>query len=226
MPSRTAQLSWLGGSSWGRTSLWGIEVSRREGGLRAAWAVLGLASVIVYVVASTPSLGEPEQEIMKCASMEKEPGEVALHVLHVLSLILVVLCCALLSCSGCLTLGDPMDCGPTGSSVHGIIQARMPEWVAVSFPRGSSQPRDQTHVPCIFHIGRQILYHHATWEAPNPRYHGNGKETHSEDWLPSGPVRRPAFSPPPVSGAYLSSLPVPLPNTQHRSEKCEKLILT
>ena len=49
---------------------------------------------MVYVVASTPSLGEPEQEIMKFASMEKEPGEVALHVLHVLSLILVVLCCA------------------------------------------------------------------------------------------------------------------------------------
>ena len=68
--------------------------ARAAPGLRAAWAVLGLASVMVYVVASTPSLGEPEQEIMKFASMEKEPGEVALHVLHVLSLILVVLCCA------------------------------------------------------------------------------------------------------------------------------------
>lgn len=83
------------------TSIWGIEVSRREGGLRAAWAVLGLASVIVYVVASTPSLGEPEQEIVKmCFQGKRSSGEVALHVLHVLSLILVVLCCAVLSCSG------------------------------------------------------------------------------------------------------------------------------
>ena len=90
------------------TSRWGTEVSRREGGLRAAWAVLGLASVMVYVVASTPSLGEPEQEIMKFASMEKEPGEVALHVLHVLSLILVVLCCAQsLSCYVSNFLGRP-----------------------------------------------------------------------------------------------------------------------
>lgn len=75
------------------TSPWGIEVSRREGGLRAAWAVLSLASVTVYAVASTPSLGEPEQEVTKFASMEEE-GEVAIHALHVLSLILIVLCCA------------------------------------------------------------------------------------------------------------------------------------
>ena len=43
----------------------------------------------------------------------------------------------------CLTLCDPMDCGPPGSSVHGILQARILEWVAISFSRGSSQLRDQ-----------------------------------------------------------------------------------
>ena len=37
-----------------------------------------------------------------------------------------------------------MDCSPPGSSVHGILQARVLEWVAISFSRGSSQPRDQT----------------------------------------------------------------------------------
>ena len=42
----------------------------------------------------------------------------------------------------CLTLCDPMDCSPPGSSVHGILQARILEWVAISFSRGSSQPRD------------------------------------------------------------------------------------
>ena len=42
----------------------------------------------------------------------------------------------------CLTLCDPMDCSPPGSSVHGIIPARIQEWVAIPFSRGSSQPRD------------------------------------------------------------------------------------
>ena len=46
----------------------------------------------------------------------------------------------------CPTLGDPMDCSLPGSSVHGILQARILEWVAVPSSMGSSQPRDQTHV--------------------------------------------------------------------------------
>ena len=46
-------------------------------------------------------------------------------------------------------LCDPMDCSPPGSSVHGISQARILEWVAISFSRGSSPPRDQTQVSCI-----------------------------------------------------------------------------
>ena len=44
----------------------------------------------------------------------------------------------------CLTLYDPMDCNPPGSSAHGIFQARILEWVATSCSRGSSRPRDQT----------------------------------------------------------------------------------
>ena len=46
----------------------------------------------------------------------------------------------------CLTLGNPMDYGLPGFSVHGIFQARIPKWVAVSFARGSSRSRDRTHV--------------------------------------------------------------------------------
>ena len=61
----------------------------------------------------------------------------------------------------CPTLCDPMDCSPPGSSAHGILQARMLEWVAMSSSRGSSQLRDWT---CISYIGRQI-YPWATWEA-------------------------------------------------------------
>ena len=49
----------------------------------------------------------------------------------------------------CLTLCDPMDCSPPGSSVHGILQARILEWVAIPFSRGSSGPRDRTQVSYI-----------------------------------------------------------------------------
>ena len=55
-----------------------------------------------------------------------------------------------------------MDYSLRGSSVRRILQARILEWVAISFSRGSSWPRDQTHV----FFGRWILYHWATREAP------------------------------------------------------------
>ena len=54
----------------------------------------------------------------------------------------------------CLTLCDPMDCSLPGSSVHGIFQARVLEWVAISFSRRSSQPRDWTWVSCT--VGRRF----------------------------------------------------------------------
>ena len=59
----------------------------------------------------------------------------------------------------CLTLCNPMDCGPPGFSVLGISQARKLEWVAISFSRGASWPRDGTCISCI---GRWILHHWAT----------------------------------------------------------------
>ena len=62
----------------------------------------------------------------------------------------------------CLTLCNTMDCSLPGSSVHQILQARIVEWAAISFSRGSSWFRDQTRISCTFWIGRQILYHHGT----------------------------------------------------------------
>ena len=50
---------------------------------------------------------------------------------------------------------DPVDCSPPGSSVRGILQARILEWMAISFSRGSSGPRDRTPISCI---GRPVLY--------------------------------------------------------------------
>ena len=52
-------------------------------------------------------------------------------------------------------LYDPMDCSPPSSSVHGILQARILERVAISFSRGSSQPRDRTQASCI--AGRRFI---------------------------------------------------------------------
>ena len=49
----------------------------------------------------------------------------------------------------CLTLCDPMECSLPGSSVHGIFQEIVLEWIAISFSRGSSRPRDQTPVSHI-----------------------------------------------------------------------------
>ena len=86
---------------------------------------------------------------------------IALHCMHVQS---------------CLTLCDPMDCSSPVSSVHGISQARILEWVSISYSTGSSRPRDRTDVSCISCIGRQILYQWATWEAPQRILNAN-------DWL-------------------------------------------
>ena len=69
-------------------------------------------------------------------------------------------CCCCLVAKSRPTLCDPIDCSLPGSSVHGISQARILEWVAISFSRGTSRLRDWTH------ISRQILYHWATREYP------------------------------------------------------------
>ena len=71
-------------------------------------------------------------------------------------------CCCLVA-RVCSTLCDPMDGSLPGSSIHGSFQARIPEWVDTHFSRGSSWSKDRTHVSCI---GREILYHWATQEAP------------------------------------------------------------
>ena len=59
----------------------------------------------------------------------------------------------------CLTLRNTMECSPPGSSVYGILQARILEWVAICFSRGRSQPRDPT---LISYTGRRVLYHWVT----------------------------------------------------------------
>ena len=76
-----------------------------------------------------------------------------------------VVCCACSVTQSSSSLYNPMDYNLPCSSVHGIFQARILDWVAISSPRGSSRPRDPTHVPCISCFGRWVLYHCTTWEA-------------------------------------------------------------
>ena len=64
-----------------------------------------------------------------------------------------------LSLSVLLTLCNPTDYSLQISSVHGILQARILEWVAISYSRGSAQPRGRTHLSYVSCVGRQILYY-------------------------------------------------------------------
>ena len=74
----------------------------------------------------------------------------------------------------CLTLCDPKDSSPPGSSVHGISQVRILEWVAISSSRGSSSPRDGTHLSCGSCIDRQNLYH---WALQGTYYHNSSSSS-------------------------------------------------
>ena len=68
-------------------------------------------------------------------------------------------CVCAKSLQSCPILSDPMDRSPPGSSVHGILQARILEWATVPSSRGPSQCRDQTHISYFSCIGRWVLYH-------------------------------------------------------------------
>ena len=65
----------------------------------------------------------------------------------------------------CLIPRDPMNCSPPGFSLHEIFQTRTLEWVAISYSRGSSLPREWTHIPCISCNIRWIIDQCTTWKA-------------------------------------------------------------
>ena len=71
----------------------------------------------------------------------------------------IAFCCCCMHAQSYPTVCDPMDCSPPGSSVHGILQAGILEWVIMLSSRGSSQPWDQTCVSSISCTGRQVIYH-------------------------------------------------------------------
>ena len=91
---------------------------------------------------------------------------------QILNLLCCVCVCVCLVTQSCPILWDPMDCSLPGSSVQGISQARILEWVAISFFRGCTRPRDGTRISCT---DRWILY---CWASQS--VHDN------QQWVPSG----------------------------------------
>ena len=101
--------------------------------------------------------------------------------------------------AGLIQVGLPcrlMDCSPPGCSVHGVFQARILEWVAISPSRGSSPPRNRTHISCLFWIGRRVLYCWVTWEIlknlPAMKIHFTSLWQVAREWksLPAGALPR------------------------------------
>ena len=84
-----------------------------------------------------------------------------------LSGIIIGAMCASVSLQLYPMLCDPIGCSPQGSSVHGILQARVLGWVAIPSSKGSSRPRNRMHVSHIFGIARQILYDECQLEGHN-----------------------------------------------------------
>ena len=88
----------------------------------------------------------PQKKLLRAFVLRQTPKIRTKRSLSSFTLMLCMLCEVAQSCP---TLCDPVDCSPPGSSVHGILEARILEWVAISFSRGSFRPRDQTQVSCI-----------------------------------------------------------------------------
>ena len=84
---------------------------------------------------------------------------------YIIHIHIYVICSVCVCAQSCPTLCDPMDSNLPGSSVHGIFQARMLEWVAISCSRGSSWPRDWNCVFLCLRIDKWILYNCTPWEA-------------------------------------------------------------
>ena len=100
-------------------------------------------------VAYSPFINTPTQEFLLSFPNPWRSGHVLLRTQSKLP-------------QSCPTLCDPRDCSLPGSSDHGILQARILEWVAMPSCRGSSQPRDQTHLSCI---AGGLFITSATWES-------------------------------------------------------------
>ena len=108
----------------------------------------------------------------------------------------------------CLTLWGPMDCSPRGSSIHSIFQARILEWVAIFYSRGSSRPRDRTNVSSSTALAGRFF---TTRPPGQPLVTMNGEFIlFGESWSPLEPFAFRALEIPSRSYRHYVDLQVPL----------------
>ena len=139
------------------TLAWRIPWTQEPGGLPSTgshrvghdWS--DLAAVVVWQIHSYYSISCGQDTSPSVSSCVNQMGA----------------CMDVQSIQSCPTLCDPVNCSPPGSSVHGILQARILEQVAMPSSRESSQPRDWTRISCI--EGR-FFTHWVTWEAQPSAY--------------------------------------------------------
>ena len=124
------------------------QISCIPGGFLTSWVTTATA----YLEAlGCPSLAGRAFRFLSATPTPSSLGEVSWATL-------AFVCVRSKSLLSCLTLCDPMNCSPPGSCVHGILQARILERIAISSSKGSSWPRGQSHFSYASCIGRQFLY--------------------------------------------------------------------
>ena len=123
-----------------------------------AGSILGFCSALL---AALLSLWDHKVERLMVPAMPNPPACYIHAYLLWLSLFLLPFG-RVLSLQSCLTLCDPVYCSPPGSSVHGILQAIMLEWMVMPFSRGSSQPRDRSCVSFVSCIAGKFFTNCAT----------------------------------------------------------------
>ena len=96
--------------------------------------------------------------------------------------------CVYMLLQSCPTLCHPVDYNPPGSSVHGVLQARILEWVVMPSSRGSSRPRGQSHMSCLRHWQMVSFTTSATWEVPTKTPWSQINDKINFKGFPGGPV--------------------------------------
>ena len=139
-----------------------ITFAQREVGVLSAFPVISLFAGLVLWCCSHHGKHLRVKSLLAWKLVPLTCWERTIREMTVTLLGLRELFCVL--AQSCLTPRNPMDCSRPGSSVHGIFQVRILEWLAISF-RKSSWSRNRTHISWVSWIGRQILYHWVTWEA-------------------------------------------------------------
>ena len=137
---------------WKQRTMWPLGIMEPQEGKLPAYEDQTIGLLCVQEIITLSSLDTETLVFVRTADVTLVNKETVILLLG-----LQLFCAKLLQF--CPTLCNPIDCSPLGSSVHGILQGRILEWVAMPSSRGSSPLWDRTWVPYVSCIGRQVLYH-------------------------------------------------------------------